>query len=95
MRREPENRTGSCGMIVKRDLNLASPINPMFWSSMVMDPEADSIIRKSAKVNEDLPAPVRPTIPIFSPLIMWQSIPWGQTTLACIFDTSFSIQLTI
>ena len=31
-----------------------------------MEPETDSIIRNNANVIDDLPAPVRPTIPIRS-----------------------------
>ena len=54
----PENRTGSCGMMVMRDRSLVSPSSPMFSPSMWMAPPADSMMRKSASVSEDFPAPV-------------------------------------
>jgi hypothetical protein len=35
----------------------------MFIPSMMMEPRAASMIRKSDMVREDFPAPVRPTMP--------------------------------
>jgi len=34
--------------------------------STIIDPDAASIIRNNANVNDDLPAPVLPTIPTYS-----------------------------
>ena len=45
-------------------------VNPSFASSIpsiVTDPPANSVIRNSAIIIDDFPAPVRPTIPSFSP----------------------------
>ena len=45
------------------DLTSCKPYFDMSWPSMRMEPSAASMIRNRAKVREDLPAPVRPTIP--------------------------------
>ena len=50
-------------MIVSLDLSLCSPMSPTSSPSMAMCPPADSMMRKSARVREDFPAPVRPTMP--------------------------------
>ena len=44
----------------------------MSTPSMVMVPAAASMMRKRARVMEDLPAPVLPTMPTFSPAWRWQ-----------------------
>ena len=51
-------------MIVSRDRRSFSPILEISISSMTILPPADSRIRNKARVRLDLPAPVRPTIPI-------------------------------
>jgi len=61
----PENMTGSCGMIVRPDLNLVNPIWAMSTLSILILPEAASIILNKERVMDDLPAPVLPTMPIF------------------------------
>ena len=53
----------TCGMIVSRDRKSWSPILEMSIPSIQMLPPALSRIRNKAKAREDLPAPVRPTIP--------------------------------
>ena len=53
-------------MMVRADLSADKPKWAMLMPSMLMDPLAPSIIRKSDNVNDDFPAPVRPTIPTFS-----------------------------
>ena len=50
--------------MVIRDRRLWTPSLEISVLSMVIRPSAASIIRNSANVREDLPAPVRPTIPI-------------------------------
>ena len=50
-------------MIVIDERKLCSPISEMSMPSIFIVPSAASIIRNRAKVKEDLPAPVRPTIP--------------------------------
>ena len=47
-----------------RDRNSCKPILEISTPSITMEPPADSMIRNKARVKEDLPAPVRPTIPI-------------------------------
>ncbi len=64
-------------MMVSADLSLPSPSCEMVSPSMLMDPPADSIILNRARVSEDFPAPVRPTIPIFSPEDTLQSMPFS------------------
>mmetsp|Transcript_3869 Transcript_3869/g.9165 ORF Transcript_3869/g.9165 Transcript_3869/m.9165 type:complete len:300 (-) Transcript_3869:143-1042(-) len=66
-RRVDENMTGSCGMmhseLRRRDSRTLEASTP---SSKII-PFRSSEIRKSATVSEDLPEPVRPTMPTFSP----------------------------
>jgi len=54
-------------MIVKADLKVNSPSSAMLMSSIFIQPPEASMSLKSAKVRDDFPAPVRPTIPTFSP----------------------------
>ena len=54
-------------MIVSLDLRSCSPKSEILMPSMAMYPPAASIMRNNARAKEDLPAPVLPTIPIFSP----------------------------
>ena len=53
----------TCGMKVSLERRSWSPIFPITWSSMTMDPAVASMMRNRASVMDDLPAPVRPTIP--------------------------------
>ena len=59
---EPECNI-TCGMIVIFDLKSSSPRVEMSMPSISMNPPADSMILNNARVSDDLPAPVRPTIP--------------------------------
>lgn len=61
---KPENNAGSCGMIEILDRRSCSPIRMVFTPSMCISPEEGSTRRNKAVMREDLPAPVRPTIPI-------------------------------
>lgn len=54
----------TCGMMVSLDLRSCRPISAIFTSSTVISPAAASSSLKRQSVMEDLPAPVRPTIPI-------------------------------
>ena len=51
--------------MVIRDLKSLSPIVAMSIPSIRIAPRTDSMIRNSANVSEDLPAPVLPTIPTY------------------------------
>jgi hypothetical protein len=62
----PEKRTGSWGMIARRERRECRFICEMSRPSMCMDPCLASKNLNSASVKEDLPAPVRPTMPIRS-----------------------------
>ena len=53
----------TCGMMVSLERRSCSPIFPITWSSMTMEPAVASMMRNKASVMDDLPAPVRPTIP--------------------------------
>lgn len=52
--------------MVSLDLRSCSPISAIFTSSMVISPAAASSNRKRQRVMEDFPAPVRPTMPIWT-----------------------------
>ena len=55
----------TCGMMVSRDLRSISPIWLMSIPSISIAPVVGSMMRNSARVSDDLPAPVRPTTPIY------------------------------
>lgn len=61
----PEKRTGSCGMIDTLDRNVSKVILPVFTPSIRISPSTHASL-KMVPINEDFPAPVRPTIPTFS-----------------------------
>ena len=54
----------TCGMMVSRERRSRSPIAAISTPSITIFPPALSRIRNKAKAKEDLPAPVRPTMPI-------------------------------
>ena len=56
-------------MTVSFDLRRCSPIELMSLPSMIICPDAASIIRNRDKVTVDLPAPVRPTTPTYQKTI--------------------------
>jgi len=51
-------------MILIFDRRSSNPIAAIFIPSIDILPQAASMIRNKASVMDDLPAPVRPTIPI-------------------------------
>lgn len=61
----PVNKTGSCGMMARRDLRVDKSTLVMSSPSMRMVPSVISSIRKNASVAEVLPLPVLPQIPIW------------------------------
>ena len=63
----PENKTGSCGITVMLWRNRCKPKVLISTSSSFTHPESVSTIRSSTFNTEDLPAPVRPQIPILRP----------------------------
>jgi len=60
----PVNNNGSCGIIPIFDRKSSRPIFEILIPSMTMFPSSDSTSLNNADINEDLPAPVRPTIPV-------------------------------
>mmetsp|Transcript_63643 Transcript_63643/g.106163 ORF Transcript_63643/g.106163 Transcript_63643/m.106163 type:complete len:339 (-) Transcript_63643:3074-4090(-) len=66
-RRVPEKSTGSCGMMAMRHRSACSPTLEVGRPSMRICPSFSSTSRSSVTRSELLPAPVRPTIPTFSP----------------------------
>jgi len=60
----------TCGIIVRRLRNVCNPILDMSTPSTRIDPSAASTIRNKLRVKEDFPAPVRPTIPTYSDIII-------------------------
>lgn len=71
----PSKRTGSWGMIPKRDLRSWRPNAEMSMPSMMIFPPDGSTNRNKTWINVDFPPPVRPTTPIFSPPVMLMLIP--------------------
>ncbi len=59
--------THTCGITATFSLSWVSPTSAMRQPSISMLPPANSTMRVSATNSDDLPAPVRPTTPIFSP----------------------------
>lgn len=51
--------------MVRRLRKVCNPILDMSTPSIKIDPSAASTMRNRLRVNEDFPAPVRPTIPTF------------------------------
>jgi hypothetical protein len=66
LRRVPRKRTGSWGMMAILERRSSREIDLESISSMVIDP-SKSYRRKRADTMDVFPAPVLPTIPIFSP----------------------------
>jgi hypothetical protein len=62
-RREPENKTGSWGMIAILDRKSWRPIDLLSMPSIIICPSGSASLNKEA-ISDDLPAPVRPTMPI-------------------------------
>lgn len=60
---EPENNTGSWGMMEILDLRSLNPTLLMSTPSMVIVPSIGVSLNIDA-IMDDFPAPVRPTIPI-------------------------------
>lgn len=71
----PSNRTGSWGIIPKRERRSWSPRVQMSMPSMIICPPVGSTSLKKTWMRVDLPLPVRPTTPIFSPPWMLRVIP--------------------
>lgn len=63
----PYKKNGSCGMAFSRDRTSCRGTSEISMSSIKMLPWEISIMRKSASTREDLPLPLRPQMPIFSP----------------------------
>ena len=66
LRMVPEKRTGSWGIIARRERRACSFILEISRPSMWIDHSLASRKRNKASVKDDLPAPVRPTTPIRS-----------------------------
>lgn len=62
----PSNSDASCGIIASRCRKSLRPMVEVLTESTLILPLAGSMIRNSARVKELFPAPVLPTIPIFS-----------------------------
>mmetsp|Transcript_3585 Transcript_3585/g.13058 ORF Transcript_3585/g.13058 Transcript_3585/m.13058 type:complete len:246 (-) Transcript_3585:1156-1893(-) len=62
----PVNSTGSCGIMPILERRSFRPMLAMSTPSMTILPAAASTMRNRPTISELLPAPVRPTTPIFS-----------------------------
>ena len=56
-------RYDTCGIIVSRERRACRPITAISTPSITILPADGSMIRNRPRVRDDLPAPVRPTIP--------------------------------
>ena len=66
----PAKRVGSCGMMTTASRRSCIPMVAISTSSMRICPSQGSVIPKRTEKMVDFPAPVWPTIPIFSPPLM-------------------------
>lgn len=57
--------------MVSLDRRSSSPMFAIFIPSTTIDPKEASIIRNNAKVSDDLPAPVLPTIPTYKQYMIY------------------------
>lgn len=64
VRIDPENKTGSCGMMDNLDRNSWSPKPCISMSSIIILPSLIFNLN-NAPISDDFPAPVLPTIPTF------------------------------
>lgn len=70
----PENKNESCGTSAIRDRIILNGKVAISTVSMVIRPACSGAIRRRAAIRDDLPAPVRPTIPILSQDDVWNVI---------------------
>ena len=88
----------TCGMIVSLERRSCSPIVAISIPSIKILPPALSRMRNKAKVRDDLPAPVRPTIPI-----CWndkierqcQVLPWNSLSLHHVITNNFVFRCVV
>lgn len=83
----PWNRTGSWGMMPKRDLRSWSPNLQMSTPSIMMVPAEGSTSLKKTCIRVDFPLPVRPTMPIFSPPLILREIPFRTSGVLDLYRT--------
>lgn len=107
IRSVPENSTGSCGIMVRRERSDCRPSSDISTPSMVIFPSAASMILQwgnhsilghshyqkiflylnKARVKLDLPAPVRPTMPTFSPPLISNETPFSTRSKFSLYFT--------
>lgn len=75
MKNNKQTNKQTCGMIDSFSLKSCNPISQIDTPSMVSFP-LGSASRNKADINDDLPAPVRPTIPIYSNSRVKRLEPW-------------------
>lgn len=71
------------GMMVTLKRRSWSPIVAMLIPSMRISPLAASLIRNKPRVREDLPAPVRPTMPTYTERSCCELSPGQETFKGC------------
>mmetsp|Transcript_93409 Transcript_93409/g.302387 ORF Transcript_93409/g.302387 Transcript_93409/m.302387 type:complete len:320 (+) Transcript_93409:804-1763(+) len=64
---------GSCGIMEMAFLKVCKPSPAISWPSRITRPDSHSTRRKRMLVMLLFPAPVRPTMPIFSPPVIFNS----------------------
>mmetsp|Transcript_37539 Transcript_37539/g.93317 ORF Transcript_37539/g.93317 Transcript_37539/m.93317 type:complete len:262 (-) Transcript_37539:782-1567(-) len=74
-RTEPVKRTGSCGMMERRERSVRRGSVAVSTPSISITPPQMLVRRKRLASSDDLPLPVRPQIPTFSPARMVKVAP--------------------
>lgn len=70
----PENKNESCGTSAMRSRSVSNGSVDMSTVSMIIRPVFSGAMRNRAEIRDDLPAPVRPTMPIFSHGDTWNAM---------------------
>mmetsp|Transcript_10817 Transcript_10817/g.14852 ORF Transcript_10817/g.14852 Transcript_10817/m.14852 type:complete len:211 (+) Transcript_10817:501-1133(+) len=91
----PVNSIGSCGIIHSLLRRADKPISKILTPSIrIFDPATGSTRRKKQLTKLLLPAPVRPTIPIFSLPLIVQDMPFStRLTLSRYLSAKFSMTM--
>lgn len=81
----PENRVGSYGITVIESLNCSKGIFEILTPSIIIFPLSIYTIRVILLIKVLFPAPVLPTMPIFSPLLILKSTPFRTSSLSGLY----------
>ena len=96
LRTVPSNKVGSWGIIPNLERRSFTPILRVSKLSIMIRPSDGSTSRNKAWIKVDLPLPVRPTTPTFSPPLIESEIPFKTRGMSgryrsCIFTPSLQV----